>query len=96
VAPDMPIVFRDMQAEEVKQQVSIEPVNALTSMISTATNHVKRGLRYVMSEILRLCRHAWNVIFSMLKGLSNFELRKLLSKFFLYVLRHPLFIPLLS
>ena len=77
-------------------QVSVEPIEAVASLSLSVASCASSSLNHVVNGALRVLGVVRGSILSMLKSLKTYMQRKILLKFFLYVLKHPQFVPMVT
>ena len=77
-------------------RVSVEPIEAMASLSLSVASCANNSLNHVVNGALRVLGVVRGSFLSMLKSLKTYMQRQILLKFFLYVLKHPQFVPMVT
>ena len=77
-------------------QLSVEPIEAMASLSLSVASCANNSLNHVVNGALRVLGFVRGSFLSMLKSLKTYMQRQILLKFFLYVLKHPQFVPMVT
>ena len=77
-------------------RVSVEPIEGVANLSQSVASCANSSLNYVVNGALRVLGVVRGSFLSMLKSLKAYMQRQILLKFFLYVLKHPQFVPMVA